>query len=210
MRYNRSGFTIFELLAVLAIFVILLGALFLKMDESQEVSAISRDESEMVQNLQDALILLNTEMRMAGFPPASHYDFDYLQAPSTPRDLVAAGLVEAGPQSVQFQGDINGDGEVDYVHYYLSGSTPPFSLNRFGGKLNRIDGSLPSGSPQKLSEQVESFHLRYFDKFGVETIVLQNIRQIEVSLTMRTKRVDPMTHVFRSATRSVRIHPLNL
>ncbi len=210
MRPDNSGFTFLELLVVLAIFVILLGALFVKMEESQEVSAISRDESEMYQNLQDALTLVNAEMKMAGFPPASYYDWDYLQAPSTYRNLVAAGLLEAGPQSVKFQGDINGDGEVEYVHYYLSGSTPPYSLNRFGGKLNRIDGSLPSGSPQKLSEQVESFQLRYFDRYGAETTVLQNIRQIEVRLTMRSRQVDPLTRVFRSATKSVRICPLNL
>ena len=210
MKPAHSGFTYVELLVVLAIFAVLLGALFEKIEENQEVSAISRDESDMHQNLEDVLTLIASEMKMAGFPPASYYDWDYLQAPSTHRNLVAMGLVGAQPQSVQFQGDINGDGEVDYVHYFLSGSTPPYNLNRFGGKLNRIDGSLPGGSPQKMSEQVESFHLRYYDRFGVETAVLQNIRQIEVRLTLRTKRVDPLTRVYRSDAKSVRVCPMNL
>jgi hypothetical protein len=118
--------------------------------------------------------------------------------------------MEADPQSLRFQGDINGDGEVEYVRYYLSGGAVPYALNRIGGKLSRTDGSLPSGSPQKLSEQVESFQLRYFDQAGIETTALRKIRHINVRLTLRTRRVDPLTGIYRTATKSVRIGPQNL
>jgi type II secretory pathway component PulJ len=210
MRQSDSGISLIELLLVLAILTILMGALLRSMDESQTIAAISRDENEMRQNLQDALFLLSSEIKMSGFPPQNFYDREYLQSPSSFKNLVASGLLQAAPQDIRFQGDINNDGEVEYVHYYLSGTVPPFTLNRFGGKLNRIDGSLPSGSPQKLSEFVQHFQLKYYNKNGAETSALQEVLLVEVHLTMRTRRVDPLTRVYRTASQLVRVRPMNL
>jgi hypothetical protein len=97
----------------------------------------------------------------------------------------------------------------DYVRYYLSGSSPPYSLNRFGGAV-KPDGSLPGGSPQKLSEQVESFQLRYFNSSGVETSNLADMTGVEIQLTLRTRHVDPLSRVYRTVSESTRIRPLNL
>src|SRR5262245_43517258 len=208
-RSNTSGFTLIELLIVLAIFGLLIGMIFSSLSESQNASAIARDESEMNQNLQDLFSLMSSEMRSIGFPPANYYDQSFLKNPGSPRNLVAQGLVEANSGVLRFQGDINGDRTVDYVHYYLSGSAAPYSLHRFAGSLNP-DGSLPGGSAQKLSEQVESLQFRYFDRSGNQTTNLPDIAAIELSITMRTMRADPVTKIHRTLSESTRIHPLNL
>jgi len=206
---KSAGFTLVELLIVLAIFGLVMGMIFSTLAESQNISAIAREEGEMNQNLQDVLSLMTGEMRYAGFPPASYYDQSYLQNPSSPQNLVAQGLVQASAGSLKFQADINGDKTVDYVHYYVSGSSPPYSLHRFAGGMNP-DGSLPGGSAQKLSEQVETFQFRYCDRDGNETASLPNISTIEISITLRTKLVDPLTKIFRTASESTRVHPENL
>ena len=208
-RPSLSGFTLVELLIVLAIFGLLMGMIFSSLGESQNASAIARDESEMNQNLQDVFSLMTTEMRAIGFPPAGYYDQSFLQDPGSPKNLVAQGLVEATSTVLKFQGDINGDKTVDYVHYYLSGSAAPYSLHRFAGSINP-DGSLPGGSAQKLSEQLESLLFRYFDRSGNETANLQDISTIELSVTLRTRRVDPQTGIYRTLNESTRIHPQNL
>jgi len=110
---------------------------------------------------------------------------------------------------LKFQGDINGDKTVDYVHYYVSGSAPPYSLHRFAGGMNP-DGSLPGGSAQKISEQVESLQFRYFDRSGNETAQLPNIATIELRVTMRTRQLDPLTKIRRTLSESTRVHPQNL
>ena len=117
-RASLSGFTLVELLIVLAIFGLLMGMIFSSLSESQNASAIARDESEMNQNLQDVFSLMTTEMRAIGFPPAGYYDQSFLQDPGSPKNLVAQGLVEATSTVLKFQGDINSDKTVDYVHYY--------------------------------------------------------------------------------------------
>lgn len=208
-RPSSSGFTLVELLIVLAIFGLLMGMIFSSLTEGQNASAIARDESEMNQNLQDVFSLITTEMRFIGFPPASYYDQSYLQSPGSPKNLVAHGLVEASSNVLTFQGDINGDKTVDYVHYYVSGSAAPYSLHRFAGSLNP-DGSLPGGAAQKLSEQLESLQFRYFDRSGNETANLPDISTIELRVTMRTRQVDPLTRIYRTLSESTRIHPQNL
>jgi type II secretory pathway component PulJ len=198
-----------ELLLALAIFSLLLGGVFASLNEGQHSSQISREETEMHQNLQDVLSLMTAELRTAGFPPETYYDVQYLLNPSTRKNLVAQGLVLAGPQEIRFQGDIDGDKTVDYVRYYLSGSSPPYSLNRAGGAI-KPDGSLPGGSPQKVSEQVESFQLRYFNSSSLETSTLADVVSIEIQLTLRARQVDPLSRVYRTVSESTRIRPLNL
>ena len=206
---SSSGFTFVELLIVLAIFGVLMGMIFSSLTEGQNVSAIARDEAETQQNLQDVLTLMSSEIRTIGLPPASYYDQSFLQNPTSPKNLVAQGLVEASSSVLKFQGDINGDKTVDYVHYYLNGSAAPYSLQRFAGSVNS-DGSLPGGSAQKISEQVESLQFRYFDRSGNETTNLPEIATIELKITMRTRQLDPLMKIRRTLSESTRIHPQNL
>src|SRR5262249_34233337 len=133
----------------------------------------------------------------------------YLLKPGTRKNLVAQGLIFAGPQEIRFQGDIDGDNTVDYVRYYLSGSSAPYSLNRFGGAI-KPDGSLPGGSPQKLSELFESFELRYFSSSGAETSNLPDVTSIQIQLTLRARHLDPLSRVYRTVSEATRIRPLNL
>lgn len=203
-----SGFTLAELLIVLAIFGTLMGMVISSLGETGQISAIARGESEMNQSLQDALGLITTEMRCIGFPPSTYYDLSYLTNPSSPKNLVAQGLVEVGSDFIKFEGDINGDRVVDYAHYYL-GAGSPYSLNRFSASMNP-DGTLPGGSPQKLAEQVESLQFRYFDRTGVETTSLADIVSIEVRLALRTKYPDPTTGLYRTVEESTRVRPQNL
>jgi len=208
-RLRPKGFALVELLIVLAIFSAVLGVVFSSLDEGQHSSQISREEIEIHQNLQDVLSLMASELRAAGFQPESFYDGAYLQNPLTRKNLVAQGLVLIGPQEIRFQGDIDGDNTVDYVRYYLSGPSTPYSLNRFGGAI-KPDGTLPGGSPQKLSDQVENLQFRFFNNSGLETSNLSEVVTIEIQLTLRTRHLDPLSRIYRTASESTRIHPLNL
>jgi len=208
-RCKMSGFSVVELLVVLAVFGIVAGMVFSSLGRGQETADIAKQEGYMTANLEDIFALFNSEMRTIGFPPESYFDTDYLQNPGTPKNLVSHGLLSLGPLSLEFEGDINGNGKVDYVRYYLTGTSPPFALSRFAGELHS-DGSLPGGSAQKLSEQVENLEFAFFDRSGIPTGSVKDVTTIEIRMTLRSRNRDPISKIFRTINQVTRIHPSNL
>ena len=204
-----SGFSMIELLVVLAVFGIVTGMVFSSMSSGQETADIARQEGSMAANLEDIFTLMDSEIRTIGFPPETYFDSDYLQNPATPRNLVSLGLLSIAPLSIEFEGDINGNGKVDYVRYYLTGSSPPYVLNRYAGEVH-ADGSLPGGSAQKLSEQVENLEFTFFDRSGTSTWDVKNVTAIEIRMTLRSRNRDPISKIYRTNNQVTRIHPLNL
>lgn len=169
----------------------------------------------MQQNLQDILSLMVVELRQAGYPPSSSYDSAYLSQVGADRNLAAHGLLEILPQSLKFDGDINpkdhpyDNGRINYVHYSLSGSAAPYTLKRLYGEVS-ASGNLPSGGAQKISEQVESLTFRYFDSSGMEAHQTSEVKVIQIELSLRTLKIDPLTHHYRTVSGSIKIRPLNL
>ena len=204
-----SGFSLVELLVVLAVFGIVAGMVFSSLGRGQETADIAKQEGFMTANLEDIFALFNSEIRAIGFPPESYFDADYLQNPGTPRNLVSHGLLSMGALSLEFEGDINGNGKVDYVRYYLTGTSPPYSLCRLAGELH-TDGSLPGGSAQKLSEQVENLEFAFFDRSGIPTGSVKDVMTIEVRMTLRSRNRDPISKIYRTINQVTRIHPSNL
>ena len=208
-RNQTSGFSVVELLVVLVVFGIVSGMVFSSMGRGQETADIAKQEGFMTANLEDIFALFNSEIRTIGFPPESYFDSEYLQNPATPKNLVSHGLISMGPLSMEFEGDINGNGKVDYVRYYLTGSSPPYALCRLAGELH-ADGSLPGGSPQKLSEQVENLEFAFFSISGIPTAYVKDVTSIEIRMTLRSKNRDPISKIYRTIHEATRIHPLNL
>ncbi len=93
--------------------------------------------------------------------------------------------------SIQFDGDINNDGTVETVNYYLgtsdqvSGTDNPYDRPLF----RQIDG----GNPMVLSSYVTKFSLKYFQSDGVETTTPQLIDCIEIRLDLSNPQ-HPVDH----------------
>lgn len=208
-RCQTSGFSVVELLVVLTIFGIVSGMVFSSMGRGQETADIAKQEGFMTANLEDIFALFNSEIRTIGFPPEYYFDSEYLQNPATPKNLVSHGLISMGPLSMEFEGDINGNGKVDYVRYYLTGSSPPYALCRLAGEVH-ADGSLPGGSAQKLSEQVENLEFAFFNRSGIPTVSVKDVTSIEIRMTLRSRNRDPISKIYRTIQETTRIHPLNL
>jgi prepilin-type N-terminal cleavage/methylation domain-containing protein len=208
-RCPFSGFSVVELLVVLAVFGIVSGMVFSSMGRGQETADIAKQEGFMTANLEDIFALFNSEIRTMGFPPESYFDSEYLQNPATPKNLVSHCLISMGPLSMEFEGDINGNGKVDYVRYYLTGSSPPYALSRFAGEIH-TDGSLPGGSAQKLSEQVENLEFAFFNRSGIPAASVTEVTSIEIRMTLRSRNRDPISKIYRTINQITRIHPSNL
>lgn len=211
---RSGGFSLVEMLIVLAIFSMLIGILFSSIQNNINVSEFAKEETELQQNLQDILSLMTEEIKQAGYPSVECFDAVYLAQAGADRNLASHGLLEIQPHSLRFDGDVNpndhtsDNGRINYVSYYLSGSAPPFVLNRIYGEI-ADNGSLPAGPPQKLSEQVEGLDFKYFDRSGNETSQLDYVTTIQIELSLRTLKNDPFSNTIRTISETVKVGLLN-
>jgi type IV pilus assembly protein PilW len=102
----QHGFTLVELLVAMAMAVIVMTALYSTFKSQQDSYVNQEVVAEMQQNLRAALYMMARDIRIAGYDPT---------------ELADAGIVSAGPQSINFTFDINdgidndADGTVDEI-----------------------------------------------------------------------------------------------
>jgi len=102
----QHGFTLVELIVAMAMAVIVMGALYSTFKSQQDSYVNQEVVAEMQQNLRAALYMMARDIRIAGYDPS---------------ELADAGIVSAGPNSINFTFDINdgidndADGTVDEI-----------------------------------------------------------------------------------------------
>ncbi len=136
----QSGFTMLELMIAVAIFMIICGAIFRLLGNSQKQF---RTESQLLASFQEARLGLDQIVRdasSAGYPPQNHFTVlpavnNYAIGPLgwQPGYLVAApcliGTAGGGtcitPSDfdVIFEGDVNDGTGVNWIRYQLQGTT---------------------------------------------------------------------------------------
>jgi hypothetical protein len=93
-----------------------------------------------------------------------------------------AKVTLADTASVTFKSDIDADGTVDTVRYYIGGSTPG-TLNAQSQILYRKINTQPAAP---VAGGVSGFRIWYFNSAGSVTSVLSQIRSIRVRLTVQS------------------------
>jgi hypothetical protein len=99
--------------------------------------------------------LMTREIRMSSYDPLTPGAFVTSPGPTCPG--VEQGLIVAGPQQIQIQQDLNGDGAI-------SASNESVSYAQVGEEIRRTN-HLPAASTVTLVENVPAggFRIRYFD-----------------------------------------------
>jgi len=102
-----KGYTLLELLIVLAILVTVTGAVFEQINAMQKEAGSAAMKLDMNQQAREFLDQTVRDLHMSGYPGASMYSNPLLH-PSQ----VAAGLVRVSPTEILLEGDVNNDGNV--------------------------------------------------------------------------------------------------
>jgi len=197
------GFSLVELLVVLAVFTFIVGGLFTVLNQGQTRYAFEQDVTEAQQSARNAIDMMEREIRLAGFPKTSYYDtaLGYTINSNT----IANGFTTSNATDIVFEGDINEDGVVEVIEYKLSGSTLQRSaVAKPGG------GVAATPSFKTLAENVRSLSFTYYDAAGSITAVPADIRRVQVNLNLSTSRVDPETHRLRTVSVSTMALARNL
>ncbi len=203
-----SGFSLIELMIVLAIFALILGGLFRSLGNSQQRFDFEQDLLEAQQAARDSMDLMVREIHLSGYPKSGYYNSDNnLSSTWTTTNLanrVAAGFVTINASQIGFEADVNDDGIVEWMEYRLNGTTLERSM------VAKTGSATPSSDFKTLAQNVTNLVFTYLDSNGVSTGTAANVKAVNVDLTVRTYRVDPQSRTYRYVTLSSRSQALNL
>jgi type IV pilus assembly protein PilW len=185
---QNEGFTVIELLISIAIFGVVIGAIFSFSIGQRKYLAVQEQISGMTQNTRAAMDMISGEIVVAGY---------------SPKGTVFTGLPYSASQ-LQIYADLNGNGvltdENENIIYSYDSSNKRIVRNTGGGN-------------QPLAENVQSFTFDYLDDQGNTTTVTTKIRQIRIIMTVRTSKPDPQYPTnagYRTYTLTSLVTPRNL
>jgi prepilin-type N-terminal cleavage/methylation domain-containing protein len=121
---SAAGFSALELVITLAVLGILLAATFRLVNLATARSHAEQNKLDMFQEAREFMDQVARDLRQAGAP--SLRNFTAAALPNTPlqnNSRVAAGLIKVAADELWFEGDVQGDGTVSVVHYWLDTST---------------------------------------------------------------------------------------
>lgn len=161
---NRSGgcgFSLLELMVVVAVLTTVLGVVFSAVARLQKTYRTEESKVDATQMARTFLDTMASELRQAGFPSRRLYAPGVLGTPALNDYRCAAGLVRISPSELWFEADLEGDGQVESMRYTLtdnngaavtSASTCPCTLWR--SQVVKVTGS-PSSQAVNYNASVE-------------------------------------------------------
>lgn len=178
---RASGFTLIEVLvtiAMVSIFMAASMAVLIPLSRSYTATDVASSAQQVVRM---AVEVMASDIRLAGLDPL-------MQLQGTDAlGLPLAGFQEANATSVRFtcdrvaDGEEEANGEIDNdnfenINYYYEPSTESLNLRLYSGA--------PVQTTQRLVENVTNLRFRYFDEEGNETGDLEEIRSVQISMTV--------------------------
>ena len=186
-RTAGGGFTLIEVMLVLVIFTVLTAvALSLTIGAQSSLWNVQGSSSLLDSGLR-TLTLMKQEIRLAGHPDAGSFS---AAAVANHPGIAANSFTRATGYDLIFEGDVNGNGQVEQVEYTLP--TGSQTLLRRVTPINR-DGTIPANSTisETLLSNVQN-QLTGQPVFSWSTDPLsqssfpQNIQTVYVNLILKT------------------------
>ena len=122
---RQRGFSLLELLLVIAILSLIVGAVFSQMGDAQQ--RLNAEEMKLgdFQEARDFVDQFFRDINQAGTPNIRMFDptqITFNTTNNTYDSRLAVGLVSIGNNSITFEGSVNGTGTVQSVTYQINGS----------------------------------------------------------------------------------------
>jgi type IV pilus assembly protein PilW len=166
---KNDGFMLIELLISMAIFSVIIGAIFSFSIAQRKYFSVQEQISEMIQNARAAMDMIAGELAVAGYNPTGAVGLTGIPYNASQLRIYADTVTPSDGKTIGSNEDI--------VYSYDSGN-------------KRIVRNTGSGD-QPLAENVQNFSFDYFDDQGDPTTDTPKIRQIRLTMTVRTSKPDP-------------------
>ena len=192
--YSERGFSLLEMLIVLAIFTFIVGGIFSNLSQSQIRYQFEQEVAEVQQSARNAMDIMEREVKLAGFPKASYYD-SAQNWTSANSNKVAAGFITLAATNMVFEADVEEDGIVERVDYNLASGT----LSR-SAQDKQAGGGAPAAVRQVLANNVTALTFTYLDSTGTATATAADVKFVQILLSLNTTNLDPQSRQRRTIT----------
>ncbi len=209
---GERGFTLIEMLIVIAILATVTGGIFLQLNTAQQRINTEQTKVDNFDEARDFVDQFFRDINQIGFPNGHMVSFLSPTLATAQQDTrVAVGLVQINANSIWFEGDVSGTGAVQSVQYQLNGAgncslclqrsaVPKVSGNPFTGQ----------GTPgpvwgTEVNDVIQNPIFTYFDTNGAAIgglpldinsngATLATVKTIHISLQIQDPaNVDPKT-----------------
>lgn len=116
-RRTERGFSLVEMLVALGILTIVLGVIFQQLRDVQVKYKSEEAKIDLTQEARTSLDQIARDLHQAGYPALKMFDSSL--GLTSASSGVAAGLLNVSDTDLQFEGDVDGDGSVNVIHYKL-------------------------------------------------------------------------------------------
>lgn len=151
---GQNGFSLIELLTVVVILMLVTGVVFQQINLVQKRSRVEETKMDLTQESREFLDQMVRDLHTAGYPNKRMYTVNLV---STSDSRNAVGLVRVTPTSLWFEGDVDGDGQVDSIQYQLqagAGGSCPCTIRR--SQVVKANGTPPLGQATNFSMEVNN------------------------------------------------------
>ncbi|MBM4055196.1 MAG: prepilin-type N-terminal cleavage/methylation domain-containing protein [Planctomycetes bacterium] len=182
---NEQGFTLIELIVGLVLTVIILGIAIKLLIFQRKTFNVQEQVNEMHQYIRSSMDAMSKEARMAGYNPT---------------DAGFNGISVAQTGTLTFRIDFDGSGTIGGTE------TITYAYDQANSQIDRTAGA----GAQSFAENIKNLSFSYYDSDGATTATLSDIRKIKITITGRTKNIDPTYGDYKYATLTSFVTPKNL
>jgi|GEM_PF-2906241 len=206
MANNEKGFTMVELFIYMAIFIVVLGALYSILITNTKSYSSQENKVEMTQDLRAAMELMVTEIRMACCDPTEAGSIGFVDN--------ADDRYNTDANSIHYTTDSDASGTIansEDINYYRKTS----------GGVQQILRRTGDGSESIVAENITSLRFNYMyadgeksqdpsppgpgdpdDTDADSTNDLNDIRSVQIRIDGETAKIDPVTGVKKTRTQT--------
>lgn len=195
-KMTDQGFTLVELLIVLAISTLVMIGIWNTFSFQQRSYALQRQIVAMEQNLRGGMQLMEMEIRMAGMDPTGFADAKIFDPTTTDKTITPGN-------SISFTMDLDADSSATGV----SNEDITYTTYTDADGIQKLGRRTPSttGTIQPVAEYITAVDFQFLDGNGNGTTSETAVRSVQITLTARTAN-DPT----RTSQLQTLIHCRNL
>ena len=153
VRRRQKGFSLIELLTVVVILMLVTGVVFQQIDMVQKRARQEDVKMDLTQESREFLDQMVRDLHTSGYPNRRMYITNLV---NNNDNRNAIGLVQVTSTVLWFEGDVDGDGQVDSVQYQLQsvGGRCPCTIRR--SQVVKANGTAPMAQATNFNQEVNN------------------------------------------------------